>query len=300
MKIITGKRIAVCENCGKRILRGDRTPPAESLSYVKERESRQRSMKAEERRIFRGHLLIILALTAVLSLVIIGFAISWFSRPQIDPFVQVAVSFSGLSGRGEAAVVPAEGAGALPDDIEYRLSKRRDLTEGETIELSAYSTAYRLTYDHLDVTVTGLDHVLSSLDEFDGASLAVLHGLSEEINASHTDPSSLSRNEMLSGTPVRLFLLTDGKGHNIVYDIYQADFQLADGTVRTVYLAAYYEDLIIRAGDPPRLEYTHSMYAGNTISLGGAMDSPLAAYETLDEVREGIAARGKDMTMSEK
>lgn len=140
-------------------------------------------------------------------------------------------------------------------------------------------------------TVEGLDTYLSDLSNLDDASIEVIHSKTESLNRYNTEPSSLITNEVVSAEPVKMFLLTDGKNQNILYDVYEVTYKMHDDSVKTVYLAVYYKNIIVRQGEDVSIDYDACMYTGNIINLGDYRDSVISGYMTLKEVKADIQTK---------
>lgn len=283
-----GGKEAVCEYCGHKMLVEDEQSK-EQAAYERKMgvlRANEEMKERQKRKAIKNKIITFLVIAAV---IVISVLVYTQSRPKVNPFDYIEVTFSGRSGKGQAEIQLKDGKDEVEmSDITFEFSKKEGLSEGEQITVKASSTTYGLVEKKRKYTVEGLDTYLSDLSDLNDASVDLIHLKSETVNRQGTEPSTLITNEVVSAEPVKMFLLTDGKNNNLLYDVYEVGYKMRDDSIKTVYLVTCYKNIIIRQGEEPTMDYDGCMYMGNTINLGDYQDSVLIGYFTLDEVKMDI------------
>lgn len=250
-----------------------------------------------------------LTIALVIFLIILGLLAAFLViypmlLPKVDPFDYAEVLFTGDTGYGVADVAPrTDLVGADASKITYTLSKNSNLSNGETVTLSAESRAYRLTETTKNYEVTGLNEYLRDVKELGDASIAAMHEYSEAIMKTNMgDPASSFgvQNEQLSSRPSIIWLLTADDGSNILYDVYRTTFRKADGGEKVVFLVNYYKNVKVNPNEEGSFAFDTSMYRGNVISIGDAIeDSVITGYGSLKAAKAALVEEeGKGMKVS--
>ncbi len=266
--------MAKCEFCGQEVLVDDGSAERrhlEEMAYAREK-ARYEAQIAQERREKRErqhHPMLFLYAVLLAIGVVLGLARVAVS-PKCDPFACATVEFSGVNGEGRAEIVKKGGGGIDTNEIDYRLSADRDLSEGDVVTLTADSDKYRLTSRSKQFKVTGLEQYLTELDSLSDEVLGLIHQKSAEICDSnlHGAVGLSEANEILSREPCCMYLATDGKNRNILYDVARLVVSTYEGGEKTVYITAYYNNIIVLDGEEKSFHYDRCMYRGNQIWLG--------------------------------
>lgn len=269
-----GSNKVVCEYCGYVSLiedekKNDREH-LENLAYAREKAKyavEEERKKAERSRKLKGKLI---AAAVVAVLVGISLLYNTFSKPACDPFEAITVEFSGNNGEGRAEIVTDSSRGIDTHLIDYELSAEDDLSEGDILTLTARSSGYRLTKSKMQIEVTGLDLYLAELDSLSDEMLELIHRKSSEICDRNLNGivGLNDCNKIVSREPAVMYLATDGRNHNILHDITKLVVTNYEGEEKTVYIAAYYENITVRDGGNKSFNYDKCMYCGNQIWLG--------------------------------
>lgn len=264
----------VCEYCGYTSLLTDlekqKKEHLQELAYAREKAKyavEDERKKAERTRKRKGKMIVVGVIACFLAIALVY---GTFSKPSCDPFALTTVTFSGTNGEGRAELTVKGTDGIDTHYIDYELSADDELSEGDVITLTAESTEYRLTSTKMQIEVTGLDLYLSELDSLSDEVLELIHRKSAEITDRnlHGIVGLRECNEIVSREPAIMFLATDGKNHNILHDITKLVVTTYEGTEKTVYISAYYEDITVRDGEEKSFNYDKCMYCGNQIWLG--------------------------------
>lgn len=262
MELSADGKNAICPYCGHKMLieRED--------SAQKEYERRIAKARAEEdirdlqetrrrRRRLKGWL-IALCLAAAFCLVCVfipGSQMHELVFPRtVDPFTDVSVMFSGMSGEGIAELqISDRSAGEYADNDRFEIIPQNGLSNGDTVTVKAKAPAgWRFEPDEKQFTVQGLTAWVTSTDQLNGDNLAAIHANTERlIREDWDDIVSSSHAQDLTYTPYRMYLFISDENtsyeHNVLYDSYQVNVTRADGTVFTGYEACRYTDLKIPA-----------------------------------------------------
>ena len=67
---------------------------------------------------------------------------------------------------------------------------------------------------------------------------------------------------------MKLFLTTDGKQTNQLYDVFEAHFMTNDGE-KTYYVLARFEDVVVRDGEQVSIDMSGGMYIGHLTQVQG-------------------------------
>lgn len=300
----------VCTYCGHQILieKEDTLEEIEakeqSKSYgyykgkLKAQAEAELANEAREQKESRKKGLVVAVVIGVFLLLAIGGAVvSRFSKPKVNPFACIEVSFEGIDGDG-AVIVKQKGTGEADlNRIDYDISKEWDLSLGETISIVATSSEYRLSQKTKTYTVEGLDEYLKDLSDIPEDVLDVISQKAEgvqEMNLSSTKNCGY----FVDMTPVKMFLLTDGEQSNVLYVVHEVNFVTEAGK-KTLYVASGFENVVVREGAQTSLALSYGMYYGNLT----AVESPIyiTAYGAVEEVRaELLTSQERYMELKEK
>ena len=164
------------------------------------------------------------------------------------------------------------------------ISKEDYLIEGETVSIEASSSDYRLTENTQIYTVDGLDEYLKDLEELSQEALDMIHIQAEKVLELNLD-STKACGYFVDMKPVKLFLITDGKQTNSLYDVFEVTFSVDDTEV-IYYVAACFDDVILRSGEQNFVNMSYGMYYGSLTQVQGPIY--IMAYDSLDEIRNDI------------
>ncbi len=288
---------AICEYCGHQVLieqedtleeirdkaqaeaygyhRGRLRAEAEAEVFRRKKKSRKGQKAIISMSIF----------VAIAVVVFISFCITEVSKPQVNPFDCIEVSFQGNDGDGEVVLeVKNVTEGIDANRIEFDISKEDYLVQGETISIRASSEDYRLTEKNRTYIVEGLDEYLKDLENISQEVLEIIHIKAESVLELNLE-SSRNVGVLLDIKPVKLFLVTDGKQTNRLYDVFEAHFSTYTGE-QTYYVMAYFDDVIVRNGEQISIDMSYGMYGGHLTGVEGALY--IMAYDSIEEIRADI------------
>lgn len=305
LKQTTDREKAVCDYCGYQMLleREDTIEEirekahAKSYGYHKgkldaEAEAQAQAAKKEKRRGIKKTAIII---GVILLIVIASVFSTTLSKPQINPYDYVQVSFQGVDGEGEVLLDIESGTEEIDTSyIHYEVSKDYQLTQGETITIYADSEQYRLSEKAKSYVVEGLDEYLKDLTDIPKEALEMIHLKAESELDYHLEYCK-NAGTFESMMPVKLFLATDGKQTNKIYDVFEAHFVTEDGE-ETHYIVADFSDVIVREDGQISMSMSGDISLGNYIQIDVFW---IRGYNSLEEVRAALLT-GQDSYMELK
>ena len=261
MELSADGKKASCPYCGHIMLIETKT------DGQKEYERRMAKARAEEdikdlqrdrlrKRRFKGWLIALCAVAGILliNLFIPGSPVRELVFPQsADPFTELRVTFSGMSGEGRAELQRSNRGEAYADAARFELKPETGLRNGDTVTVQAKAPAgWRFEPSEKQFTVQGLTEWVLAPDQLSGDKLAAIHANTERLIREDWEEilSSALATEMRF-TPYRTYLFVSeektGYEYNVLYDSYEVRVTREDGTVLTSYEACRYTDLKIPA-----------------------------------------------------
>lgn len=291
MKPDLSKGNAVCEYCGYQVLiekedtleETKAKAHAKSYGYHKGKlEAEAEASRKEKRRNAKPG---IIAIGVIVLIGLISTAVTELPKPKINPFDCIEVSFQGKDGDGEVVLeVKSQTEGVDVNFIDFEISKGHYLTQGETITISATSDEYRLEEKTKTYTVEGLDEYLTDLESIPEDALEIIHLKAEsalELNLERSKNVGV----FVDMKPVKLFLTTDGKQTNCLYDVFEVHFTTMEGE-KTYYVLAIFDDVIVRGGEQVSIDMSGGIYLGHLTQVEGALY--IMAYDSVEEIRVDI------------
>ena len=282
---------AECAYCGYRRLIERKETIAElrermkSQSYGYHKGKLQAEAEMARKRKFSSLLTALIAIGAVVLLGVVTNFSQQMAKPQVNPFSLVNITFEGTDGRGEVRLEPVAGQTEADYNlIDYSISKRSCLLEGETITIKAASEAYRLEETARTYVVEGLDLYLTELTDIPQEALQLIHTKAEGVLELNLDRSKVA-GYFVEMTPVKLFLTTDGKQTNELYDVFEVHFAANDEDM-TYYVLACFSDVLVRDEEQVSLSMSSGVYYGGLTQVSGSIW--IMAYDSLEEIRTGI------------
>ncbi len=297
---------AVCEYCGYQVLieREDTVEEmrakahAKSYGYHKgkleaEAEAEARAAKKQKARKIKSKVIVA---AVVALLILIPAAFTQLSKPRVNPFDYVEVTFQGTDGDGKVVLQTKSSDNVDVNYIRFEISKKNDLLQGETITVRATSDEYLLEESTRTYTVEGLDEYLTDLESIPAEDLEIIHIKAESALELNLD-SSKSAGFFLDMKPVKLFLTTDGERTNSLYDVFEVRFTTVDGE-KTFYVMVVFDNVIIRDSEQVSISMSSGMYMGHITQVQGWLH--IMAYNSLDEIRaELLTSQGSLMELKE-
>lgn len=269
LKVDADKTKAVCEYCGHQAL------------IEQEAEAKETATKKQKVRSIKTKF-IVAAVVALLILLLAAF--EQLSKPQINPFDCIEVTFQGTDGEGEV-VLETKSAGEIDANyIDFVISKKNYLLQGETITVTATSDRYLLTEKERIYTVEGLDEYLTDLEGIPTEALEMIHLRAESALELNLE-SSKEAGFFLDMKPVKLFLATDGKQTNSLYDVFEVRFTTVDGE-KTFYVMAVFSNVVVRDGEQVSINMSSGVYRGNLTQVQGWLY--IMAYNSLEEIKADL------------
>lgn len=282
---------AVCEYCGNVILieREDTMEEirakAQSRAYGYHKGRLKAEEEASEKRKRRSRKTVAM-IVGIFVLITMGPALAVeLAKPRINPFDYIEVSFQGVDGKGEAVLHVVNTADNIDTNrIKFTISKDDYLVQGETISISAASTEYRFTEAARVYTVEGLDEYLKDLDNIPEEALEIIH-IKAEAGLKFNLERCVNSGVPTDMSPVKLFLLTDGKQSNRLYDVFEAHLMTSEGE-KTCYVVTYFKDVVIHSGEQVSMDMSGGMYFGKFFYVEPSLY--ITAYDSLEELRADI------------
>lgn len=282
---------AECAYCGYRRLVERKETMAElrermrSSSYGYHKGKLEAEAEAKRKGKLRSIRNTVMVLAVLAAVVFVANFSKYVAKPEVNPFALVDVSFQGTDGRGEVVVERLNAPGNVDmDRIDYDISKRTGLLEGETITIAASSQEYRLEETVRTYVVEGLDMYLSDLGNIPEEALELIHAKAENVLELNLDGSKAA-GFFVDMKPVKLFLTTDGKQTNELYDVFEVQFA-ANGEESVYYVLACFSDVLVREEEQASLNMSYGMYYGHLTQVWGSVW--IMGYDSLEEVRTDI------------
>lgn len=281
MKMDSARENASCEYCGYHIV----IENAQAKAYAYHKGKLQAQDEASRKKKYKKVMILAIIICIFVSMGIISAFSREMSKPEVNPFDYIEVFFQGIDGRGEVSMDIKSGADGIDTGgIRFEISKERELMLGENITIRATSEIYRLSESSKVYKVEGLDEYLSDLKKIPADALALIHKRAETVLDTNLDTCK-DVGVFTEMKPVKLFLLTDGKQGNYLYDVFEAHFSV-DGEEQIYYVAACFSDVIVRAGNQASLNMSYGVYAGHLTQIKSWIW--IMAYESVEEVRTDI------------
>ncbi len=296
-----------CEYCGNVVVLPDKEQE-EKVAYAKRRAEldAQHEHYVKRKRMENRHLNVskLIALLVVASIFLIPascVAIPYIFRPTINPFEYIDVKFEGINGQGEATVelVKTNGHVTSLDDLCVSVSKTYQLSENEVITIS--TNPFEATCWHSQTSkvyvVKGLELFLTDLNDIDENAEKIIHQKSQQLIEKTVDNMS----KFSTPRHEKFYLLSDGDKKNVLYDVFSCEWDLVEGYSETVYLVAYYTDIIVHNGDNATFSYEECMYTGDLLYKGSYSNGFVYGFESLEDIELDLNTnRNPDMVLTEK
>lgn len=239
---------------------------AAELGYVKEAGKQRAIDEAESKRNknkFKKTIKIILIIVCV---IVVSFLVTHLSKEKVDdPFSCVNIGFSGIDGQGKINIVDNESCDYY-SDIDFVVSKKEGIKEGEKITVTAVSDIYRFDVTSKEFKVEGLSLFLNDLNDLSDDVIKSIHEFSEdEIN--NGSLGITFRGTVVNLVPYKFYLESNNKDSNVLYDVYKISIKTNSGKVFDKFVVAYYEDFIL-TNNKTDFSYKKLYHCGNIIKAG--------------------------------
>ncbi len=296
-----------CEYCGNIVILPD-TEQEEKVAYAKRKAEldAQHEHYEKQKRAERKHLNVskLIALLFVVGLFLIPASctlIPYLFRPVINPFDYIDVTFEGIDGQGSATVELIKTNGHITnlEDLCISVSKTDDLSENEVIIISTkpFESPCRHSITSKEYVVKGLELFLSDLNSMDENAEKIIHQKSLQILGMAID----DKPQFSTPKHEKFYLLSDGDKENVLYDVFSCEWELVEGYSETIYLVAYYTDIIVHNGDNATFSYDDCMYTGNLVSKGSYANSSVFGFDSLEDIEIDLNTNhAPDMVLTEK
>ena len=272
MQLNEEKTIARCPYCkNKTLIKKEEDintlkKHAAELGYVKEAGKQRAIDEAESKRKKAKLKKTIIIIVGIIGFIVFSLFVTQMSKQKIDdPFKCVNINFSGLSGKGKIDVVNNESC-SYYSDIDYVISKEEGLKEGETIRVSATSEVYRFGISSKEIKVEGLSFILNDLNDLSDEMIKEIHTFSKD----EIENGSLGitfRGTVVNLVPYKLYLESNNKDSNVLYDVYKISIKTNSGKVFDKFVVAYYKNFIL-IKNKTDFSYERLYYCGNIIKAG--------------------------------
>ncbi len=262
MELSADEEKATCPYCGHEMLIEKEETAQEEYERrmaqaraLEDIEDLQRSRQRKRR--LKGWLIALCVIAAIclVNVFIPGSPMHELAFPRTaDPFTDVNVKFSGMSGEGKAEVrISNRSTAEYADTTRFEVAPETGLSNGDTVTVKAKAPiGWRFEPSEKQFTVEGLTAWVLSTDQLTGDNLASIHANTERlIKEDWKDIVSSSLAKDMTCAPYRMYLFISDKErgyeHNVLYDTYKVNVTRKDGSVFTSYEACRYTDLIIPA-----------------------------------------------------
>ena len=262
MELSEDGETAACPYCGLKMLiekdkSGQKEYERRIAKALAEEDIKDLQAKRQRKRRLKGWLiaLCVLAVICLINVLIPGSPMHELAFPQTaDPFTDVSVTFSGMSGEGRAELnVSGRSDAEYADATRFEIKPETGLHNGDTVTVKAKAPAgWRFEPAEKQFTVEGLTEWVMNTDQLSGDNLAAIHSNTERLIREDWEAivsSPLASD--LTYTPYRMYLFISDENtpyeYNVLYDTHEVKVTREDGSVLTSYEACRYTDLKIPA-----------------------------------------------------
>ncbi len=272
MQLSTDKSHAECPYCKNKVLfqkemsLEEQTKREEQLSYAREKgeiRANQEAIKKQQRLKVIAFLIIAFIISGI---IISSLLVSYLSlEPMEDPFKCINIKFYGVDGSGKAEIINNEICDNYAE-LDFSLLEDSELKEGQNISVVVTSDTYRFDTYSKDYQVTGLSKYLTKLEQLTDEMIIKLHSYS----SNHLKDKGYGisfKGEVVSLTPYKIYLASNGKNDNILYDVYKTTIKTKTGKKFDKYMVAYYEDLLLLT-NKELFSYSRLWHCGKIIGAG--------------------------------
>lgn len=246
------KEAVLCEYCGttlgieKEDSLEDISAKAEARAYgyYKGQMRAKAEEKAARKRIPNKVKVPLLVIGVLIFIGSLAWTVTELTKPVINPFDCIAVSFQGADGKGSVVLKPTHAVeGVDINHIDFHISKDNFLSEDDSISIDASSKYYRLEEKTKVYIVGGLNKYLTDLDNISEESLEMID---RKMRTSLEGNLAAAKDAgcLVEMKPVKLFLSTNGQKRNKLYEVFEVSFETKDGQ-KTYYVSAYYEGVVV-------------------------------------------------------
>jgi len=297
------KQTLRCPYCGhEEMLHQTNADSIEAKAYARQKGILLANEEAENAWRKRKRKGILIAVCVVLCLGLAGYIYSAL-QPKVNPFDYITLSFSGTTGDGTAEVVRQtdDKSEVDPHEITYSVEPRHYLSEGDIVTVTASSITYTLSSTSKTYRVTGLDAYLTDLQALSENAVEMIHNKSE-ITVSSAISGAGTSVKASSFVPCIMYLTTDGKNSNTLYDIYQVLYPEKNGGSAKRYVVIYYTNIVVRDTKEPTMSYDRTMYTGQIIeTLNNSYGGYMTGYKRLKDAKADILShQNKAVTLQER
>lgn len=289
MQVSADKTTATCPYCKNSMLiqsepnLAELTKKTEQLTYARETAKLKAAEESEKRQKKSKFTTAIIIIFVLLVLAGVGLGVTYYSlEPMDNPFECINVKYNGIDGQGTIEIIDNEKCENF-SEIEFTPSKEENLNEGEKIKIIASSSTYRFNVSSNEYKVEGLSKYLTSLDSLDDEIIKKIHDYSYNELKNNTYGITFD-GEVVSLTPYKLYLYSNGSKENVLYDVYETEIKTDSGKKFKKYVVAYYENFLLLS-NKESFSYKRLYHCGNTIKAGdptvmSAMDDDYAGFMT--------------------
>lgn len=245
---------AVCPYCGKAVIVRD-----EKKQQTSSEDFRPARRTAKRR---RSTVKTLAAIGAVLLVVLAAIGIRRANRTTADPFENVKVEFSGVSGSGSARIVNSNTDRLR--DVDFTVDRQHGLSNGDSVTVTAEKmNGYRWTQSKKTFRVFGLSEILKTLSDAPDSAFDMFREASRiELEKAWKDVSVRQQQVEWNAETHKLYLLvsdgSEGTRKNVLYDTYKTTVTMPDGEERVFYQAVRYEDVIKKPDGSITADYSNA------------------------------------------
>ncbi len=293
MQVDAEKEKAVCQYCGALFLLEQEDTleeiqakaEAKAYGYHKGKLAAQERAAAQKKKNRIKIPVPVIVIAIIVLIGVISVMAEHLSKPKVNPFDCIEVTFRGTDGDGEIVIDMTNTVPGIDvNRIDYDVSKESYLVQGETVSIEATSDDYRLAEKTRIYIAEGLDEYLKDLEILSEEALEMIHMQAEGVLELNLDTTK-TLGYFTDMKPVKLFLVTDGKQTNELYDVFEVRFETDEGEV-VYYVLACFDEVILRNGEQSFLNMSYGMYLGHLTQVQGPIY--IMAYDSLDEIRNDI------------
>ena len=275
MELSADKTQAVCPYCKNKTIFIEQKSPEETAKHARELTYARKMGEHKANAVIAARTTFKKIITVIIVLAVIG-AIGFFGAKTLymslelieDPFTCIDVKFSGIDNSGKAEVID-NGTCDYFNSIEYMVSKKEQLKEGQKIKITVLSSEYRFGVKSKEYTVSGLSTYVHNLDDLTNDMIKKIHDYSyNHLDQTIKGSTFANYGTVVSLTPYKIYLYSNGTDDNTLFDVYQLKTKSKKGKTFTKIVVAYYNDFL-KVPNEQLFSYSKLYHYGNIIPGGG-------------------------------
>lgn len=247
----------------------------EGENLAKEKSERRKGKRIAAKRMIKKIIKLLIAVGIIYAIYRVGYLGIPFME---DPFQNVRYEFSGVNGSGKIDLTIDS---SIKDQINYKVSKSEDLSNGEIITIRASSVEYRLGTKEKKIQVQGLYKKLTAFSDLTNEMKEFIHGKTCAFQKNEIENGVTFKGKLYELRKYKMYLDTDGKNKSYLYDVYVAKIKSKNGKIFNRYVVTEYKNIVIINEKNDLLRYGGIEKIGKSILAGDNSKNYCRLYDWL-------------------